>query len=147
MDEKSSHSTTETSHLIPQQLLLHRVEDLKSRPQPHYESAGARATRMVIELSSYRTTPCSSPPNELCDLIHGPNTRTADIQNGMSYDAPRRPEQKEYDKNSTQGDQDRRNSREMPENGQAWPLLLPKRPAQKGELANNDTILESRGKK
>jgi hypothetical protein len=40
------------------------VEDFKSRPQQHYQTAGALASRMVIEASSYQTTPCSSPPTE-----------------------------------------------------------------------------------
>ena len=46
------------------QLELHppsKVADFKSRPYPCYQSAGALASRMMIDASSYQTTPCSSP--------------------------------------------------------------------------------------
>jgi hypothetical protein len=43
-----------------------KVADFKLRPPPSYESAGALASRRVIETSSYQTTPCHSPlPDEL----------------------------------------------------------------------------------
>jgi hypothetical protein len=84
MKEEPSCSTADASHLIPPQLLLHRIEDIKYRPPQQYESAGARASRMVIELSSYQTTPCSSPPNEFCDP--GPNVESVVVADGKLQD-------------------------------------------------------------
>ena len=63
MEKKSPHE----AHHDLVQLELHppsKVADFKSRPYPCYQSAGALASRMMIDASSYQTTPCSSPPRD-----------------------------------------------------------------------------------
>jgi hypothetical protein len=39
-----------------------KAEDFKSWPYPLYESAGTLGSRMIVEASSYQTTPRHSPP-------------------------------------------------------------------------------------
>jgi hypothetical protein len=65
MDTKSAPdpNSSDTTHLILPTSV--KIEDIKSRPHPHYETAGARSTRMIIDSASYVTTPCDSPPNDL----------------------------------------------------------------------------------
>ncbi|KIM97309.1 hypothetical protein OIDMADRAFT_20508 [Oidiodendron maius Zn] len=63
MEKESPHK----AHRDLVRLELHppsNVADFKSKPYPCYQSAGALASRMIIESSSYQTTPCSSPPRE-----------------------------------------------------------------------------------
>jgi hypothetical protein len=99
MDEIVPKSKTDTSHLIPPQLLSHRVEDIKYRPQPRYETAGGRASRMIIESSSYQTTPCNSPPNEIRDPIHASVEPATGVNNTSTSG---RPGQENYQDHVTQ---------------------------------------------
>lgn len=98
MDEIGPKSTTDASHLIPPQLLSHRVEDIKFRSQPRYETAGGRASRMIIESSSYQTTPCSSPPNEFRDSSHVPVEPAIGVTDTGTR---RRPGQEDYEHHVT----------------------------------------------
>ena len=77
MDRERVQNTLDDGHLCPPQQkpsTLLRVEDLRSRPYPRYESAGARSTRMIINSASYETTPTDSPPNELRHVFSAQDT-------------------------------------------------------------------------
>jgi hypothetical protein len=60
--ESPPHCVLAAIHLAPPRGTSLNIEDLKPRPQPRYECAGARSTRMIIESSSYQTTPSNSGP-------------------------------------------------------------------------------------
>lgn len=67
MDNESIPSALGGMHRASPQLPLPLgAEDLRSwSPSRYsYESAGARSSRIIIESSSYHTTPCGSPPKE-----------------------------------------------------------------------------------
>lgn len=66
MDDAESPNAADATRLVQPQLPSIKVEDLRSwsPSRYYYESAGARSTRMIIESSSYHTTPCNSPRPE-----------------------------------------------------------------------------------
>lgn len=67
MDKESTPSALGAMHRTSPQLPLPlNVGDLRSwsPSQYSYESAGARSSRIIIDSSSYHTTPCGSPPQE-----------------------------------------------------------------------------------
>jgi hypothetical protein len=57
MNVKTTHDAFNTSPSLAAHLI-------NLPPPPRYETAGARATRMIIDSASYTTTPGSSPPSE-----------------------------------------------------------------------------------
>ncbi|KFZ19417.1 hypothetical protein V501_00671 [Pseudogymnoascus sp. VKM F-4519 (FW-2642)] len=67
MDNESTPSALGTMHHgSPQLPLPLKVGDLRSwsPSQYSYQGDGARSSRIIIESSSYHTTPCGSPPKE-----------------------------------------------------------------------------------
>jgi hypothetical protein len=67
MDNESTPSELGTMHRASPQLPLPlKVGDLRSwsPSQYSYQGDGARSSRIIIESSSYHTTPCGSPPKE-----------------------------------------------------------------------------------
>jgi hypothetical protein len=93
MDKAESRNASDGTHLAPPQLPSIKVEDLRSwSPSRYsYESAGARSTRMIIESSSYQTTPCNSPPPESFQNPHDEQSIDADyISQKISQQRERR---------------------------------------------------------
>jgi hypothetical protein len=78
MDKAESRNASDGTHLaLPPSI---KVEDLRSwSPSRYsYESAGARSSRMIIESSSYQTTPCNSPRPESFQNSHDEQSIDAD---------------------------------------------------------------------
>jgi hypothetical protein len=144
MDEISSKCKADKSYLIPSQLLLHRVEDIKCRPQPQYESAGGLASRMIIESSSYQTTPCSSPPTKFRDPIHATVEPAIEVS-GTGPDGRR--DQGKFDNQVTQAAEIARNGGETTSNDTKFCDSKPKQtPRQIRAVAKDSKIAETQQK-
>lgn len=77
MDKGSPRNASDNPARQPQLRPTLKAEDFKPRPYPLYESAGALASRMIIEASSYQTTPCHSPPP--AELSYPPNSVGSEV--------------------------------------------------------------------
>jgi hypothetical protein len=101
MDKAESRNASDATHVAPPQLPSIKVEDLRSwSPSRYsYESAGAKSTRMVIESSSYQTTPCNSPRPESFQNPHDEQSVDADY---MSQEISQQRERRSCTNNRSQ---------------------------------------------
>jgi hypothetical protein len=123
MDKESPRSAPDAMYLAPPQVPSLKVEDVRSWSPSHYsyQSAGARSTRMIIESSSYQTTPYGSPPKE---SLQSPNVERFGEAGCAPQEIARSSERRSYANSPSHSVQVDRNSNCRDKVGETQPCDL-----------------------